>query len=208
MDGGGCDVAFDFDATPRIAARIEAGAPADLFFSADVRWMDALAAKDLVRPGTRVDLLGNRLVLAVPRGSAWLPRDPADLAAGGGRIALAGENVPAGRYARQALESAGAWDAIAPRVVAGDSVRTVLSWVARREVPAGVVYSTDVLVEPRVVAAFTFQEDLHDPVVYPVAVATGAARPDDAAAFVAFCRGAGRSLFEEAGFAIRAGAVP
>lgn len=206
-DGGG-EVLADFDATSRMAARLAAGAPADLFFSADARWMDTLALRGLVRAETRVDLLATSLVAAVPAGARDRPSCPADLAATGGRIALADEQAPAGRYARQALAASSDWEAVRPRVVSGDNVRTVLAWIARGEVPVGVVFATDVRAEPRVDLAFTFPAGSHDAVVFPAAITTGATRPDGAAAFLSFCRGAGRGIFERAGFDVLAELSP
>lgn len=205
---GGAAIVFSFDATSRLASQLKAGAPADLFFSADTRWMDDLAAQGLVRKASRVDLLGNRLVLVVPAAGGAAPAGAADLPALSGRLALAGEEVPAGRYAREALRHAGVWEALAPRVVGGDSVRTVLAWVARGEASAGVVYTTDARIEPRVRAAFTFPEAGHTPIVYPVAVTSSSTQEAEAARFLTYCAGPGRAPFEAAGFTVLAPTSP
>lgn len=198
----GHEATFTFDSTSRLAKQVEAGAPADVFFSADVEWMDWLGERDLVRGDTRVNLLGNELVLVVTEGSAYAPKAAADLADPAlARLALAGENVPAGKYGRATLASSGTWEAVAPRVVSGDSVRTVLGWVAAGEAPAGIVYATDARTEPRVRVAFAFPPESHPPIVYPVAVTKGATHPAEAGAFVAFCgTPEARATFEAAGF--------
>lgn len=199
----GRQVVVSLDATSRLAAQLQAGAPADVFVSADEAWMDLLSERGAVDPESRVDLLRNRLVVVVPaqsaRGGELVEAD--DLL-GLERIALAGDTVPAGRYARQALERLGVHDRIEDRIVSGDSVRSVLAWVARGEVPAGVVYATDARVEPRVRVAFTVPESSHAPIVYPAAL-TRSGDPD-AAAFLAFLAGEGRASFEAAGFEVLA----
>ncbi|MSP61126.1 MAG: molybdate ABC transporter substrate-binding protein [Myxococcales bacterium] len=199
---GGPSVTLVFDASSRLARQIEAGAPADAFFSADAGWMDHLAGRDLLAAGRRSDLLGNRLVVIVPVDSTFIPASPAELASPSvTRIALAGATVPAGRYARAALESAGVWAQLEERVIAGDNVRTTLAWVARGAVPAGVVYATDALVEPRVKVAFAFPSSSHPAIVYPAAVIRASQRSDEAKRFLAFCRGPeARAIFAAAGF--------
>ena len=125
----GVPVTFTFDASSRLAKQLEAGAAADLFLSADAQWIDWAAERSLVRAGSRRDLLGNTLVLVVPAGSAFVPVDAAALEdAALVHLALAGENVPSGRYARESLRALGAWDSVSTRVVDGDSVRTALGW--------------------------------------------------------------------------------
>lgn len=194
--------AFSFDASSKLAKQIEAGAPADLYLSADQQWMDHLDGRGLLAPGTRVDLVGNTLVVVVPAASAPGPAGPEDLARPSvRRLGLAGENVPAGRYGRASLRSLGLWDTLAERVVSGDNVRTVLGWVATGEVDAGLVYATDAPVEPRVRVAFRLPASSHPPIVYPAAVVKGAPHPREAEAFLAFCEGSeGRTIFAAAGF--------
>ena len=200
-------VNFSFDASSRLAKQISAGAPADLFVSADNEWMDQMQAGGFVRAETRRTLLGNRLVLAVPAGAPPLIRAPADLAgAAVQRLALAGESVPVGRYGRAALRHAGVMDAVEARVINGDNVRIVLGWVASGEADAGIVYATDVRAEPRVQAAFTFPAESHPPIVYPAAVLSGAPEPVAAAGFLAWCQGAEASaVFAAAGFTLAPG---
>lgn len=195
-------VTLSFDASSRLARQIEAGAPADAFFSADQEWMDYLAGRGLIDPATRVTLLGNALVAIAPAKSALTLHDARDLARPELlHLALAGENVPAGKYARAALESLGVWGAVEDRVQRGDNVRSVLSWVAAGEADAGVVYATDAAVEPAVKLAFTFPESSHPPVSYPAAVLRGANDARSAADFLSFCQGAeGMAVFLAAGF--------
>lgn len=185
-------VTLSFDASSRLARQIEGGIPADAFFSADQAWMDALEGKGLVGP--RVVVAGNALVVVVRTDAAFVPADAGELADPRvGRLALAGENVPAGRYARAAL---GALDR--RRVVSGDNVRSVLAWVARGDADAGVVYATDARVEPRVKVAFS----LPGPdITYPAAALTRSPRRADAERFLAYCKSAeAQAIFAVAGF--------
>ena len=195
-------VSLTFDASSRLARQLEAGARADVFVSADHAWMEHLERGGQVVRGTRVELAGNRLVAVVRPGFTGVVAGARDLAGAGVRtLALAGENVPAGVYARAALSRMGAWDALAPRVVRGESVRTALAWVASGEADAGVVYATDARVEPRVRVAFTLPEDAHPPIRYPAAVTRRSSHAEVAARFLAFC-GSDEAvrLFDEAGF--------
>ena len=195
-------ITFSFDGSSTLAKQIDAGAPADLYFSADTHWMDWLSERGRIEPGTRVDLLGNRLVLIVPASGINAPKRASDLMDPAmRRLALAGESVPAGRYARAALQSLGVWESVAPRVVSGDNVRTVLGWVATGEADAGVVYATDAAVEPRVRVAHAFPPDSYPPIVYPAAALKGAPHAKDAADFLAYCASPpGMAVFLDAGF--------
>jgi molybdate transport system substrate-binding protein len=173
-------VVCTFDASSKLARQIGAGAPADLFFSADEAWMDHLADEARLLPGTRRTVLSNRLVLIAPAGSSLtfegLPTLP--------RIALAGESVPAGKYARASLQHAGIGSGLADKVVSGDSVRTVLTWVANGEAPAGIVYASDAIVEPRVRIVSVFPMESHPPIRYPLAAMANTPHPEDAKALV------------------------
>lgn len=196
---GGHPLSFSFDATSRLAPQAARGAPADLFLSADEVWMDWLVDEGAVAAGSSRVFATNRLVVVVPSEAPPLAR-PAELL-GVGRIALAGENVPAGRYAREALEASGLWADLAPRVIRGGSVRGALEWVARGEVDAGVVYRSDAAAEPRVRVAFEMPPGSHRPVRYVGAVLRGSQWPDEASAFLAFLTDtAAASLFADAGF--------
>jgi molybdate transport system substrate-binding protein len=201
-------VVASFAASSALARQIEQGAPADVFISADLAWMDYLAERDLVRPETRADLLGNALVIVAPTGSGVTvePKPGFDLAAalgGDGRLAV-GEvrSVPAGKYARAALESLGAWTGVAERLAESENVRSALLLVSRGEAPLGIVYRTDAVADPGVEIAGTFPADSHPPIVYPVAVTAASSNPD-AGAYVAFLRGpVAAAIFEKAGFAV------
>jgi molybdate transport system substrate-binding protein len=199
-------VTISYGASSALARQIENGAPADAFISADLAWMEYLQKKDLLVPGTRRNLLGNRLALIAPA------REPVKLepapgfallsALGKGRLALAEPNsVPAGRYAKAALEKLGVWDQVAGRVAAADNVRAALALVARGEAPLGVVYQTDANAEPGVMIAGAFPEGSHPPIVYPVAAVKGA-KPG-AVAFLDFLSTPrARAIFEKHGFTV------
>lgn len=198
----GLQVRFSFDATSRIAPQILQGAPGDLFFSADEAWMDWVAAGGGIQEDTRVTILGNEIVLVVPEGADFRPDSPGELSSPRlRRLALAGENVPAGRYAQAALESIGVWEGVKSRVVRAGNVRGTLEWVARGEVEAGVVYRTDARMEPRVRVVFAFPPESHPPITYPAAVVYGAPHPGAARDFLAFCRSeTAREIFLAEGF--------
>ncbi len=198
-------VKFSFAASSALARQIEAGAKADAFFSADTAWMDYLQARDLIDPATRVNLLGNRLVLIAPANSALqlkiAPGFALAAALGrGGRLSTGDpDSVPVGRYARSALTSLGVWSQVADRLVGADNVRTALLFVERGEAPLGIVYATDAAIDPGVRVVDTFPASSHPPIVYPIALTRGA--DADAARLVAFLRGpAARAVFERYGF--------
>jgi molybdate transport system permease protein len=195
----GASVRFAFDATSRLAPQAAAGAPADVFVSADREWMSWLVAQGLVTADAPRVIAENELVLVV-RAGTYAPTDPNELL-GLKSLALAGENVPAGRYARQALTSSGIDEDQLTRWVTGGSVRGVLEWVARGEVEAGVVYRTDVLAEPDVEVAFVFPSESHEPIRYWAAPLVDSPSPDAGRSFVAFLSGpAGEARLESAGF--------
>ena len=165
-----------------LARQIEAGAPADLFISADEAWMDALQGQGLVRAGSRARLAGNRLVLVAPATSdaALDLASGANLAAAlkGGRLAMADpEAVPAGRYGKTALTALGLWPSVADRLAPAENVRAALALVERGAAPLGVVYATDARASTRVRVAAVFPETSHPPIVYPIAVVTASRHP-------------------------------
>jgi molybdate transport system substrate-binding protein len=196
------EVTFSFDSSSRLAKQVEAKAPADAFFSADTEWMDYLDDQGLIEKPTRVNLLGNSLVVVVPKAAKPTIASAADLSKPEiEHLAVAGESVPAGKYARAALTSLGVWDAVKDRIVNGDNVRTVLGWVAANEADAGFVYATDAKVEPKVKVAFTVPASSYPAIVYPAAVVKGSAHAKEAAGFVAYCKsGEGMAVFLAAGF--------
>jgi molybdate transport system substrate-binding protein len=197
-------VRFSFAASSALARQIENGAPADVFLSADVEWMDYLQARNLIQRDTRRDVLGNRLVLIAPADSKIdlkiAPRFPLAKALGTGRLATGDpDSVPVGRYAREALTTLGVWNEVSDRMVRADSVRSALAFVDRGEALLGIVYETDALVDKRVRVVDVFPENSHLPVIYPIAL-TRAAKPN-AAGFVAYIRGpAGDAAFKAYGF--------
>ena len=195
-------VTFSFDASSRLAKQIEAASPADLFFSADSDWMDYLDERSLIDEATRVNLLGNALVVVVSAASTVTFGSVKNLARPEVKhLALAAETVPAGKYARAALTSAGAWEPLKDRVVNGENVRTVLGWVAGNEAEAGFVYATDAKVEPKVRVAFIVPAASYPPIVYPAAVVKNAAQAKEAAEFLAYCKSPeGIAVFVAAGF--------
>jgi molybdate transport system substrate-binding protein len=198
--------AMSYAASSALARQVESGAPADLFISADLDWMDYLDRKGLVEPGTRRNLLGNRLVLIAPAKQPLklqpAPGFPISGALKNDRIALADPNsVPAGKYAKAAFEKLGVWDRVAPRIAAAENVRAALALVSRGETPLGVVYRTDAVADPGVMIAGVFPADSHPPIIYPVAALKGA--KGEAAAFLGFIEGAqARRIFEKHGFAV------
>ncbi len=163
-----------YAASPVLAKQIEEGAPADIFISADLAWMDETEKQDLIEPASRYNLLGNTLVLIAPAESGLkIDLKPgADLLTplGGGRLAI-GETkaVPAGRYAKAALERLGIWDAVKDHLAEQVNVRAALQLVARGEAPLGIVYGSDVLANPEVVVVATFSGSMHPPIIYPAA---------------------------------------
>lgn len=187
------------------ARHIEAGAPVGVFICADRDWMNYLHDRGFLVPGTRHDLLGNRLVLIARPGNALRltigPGMPLAQALGDGRLALAHpEHVPAGKYARSALERLGVWDEVRQRIASSENVRAALALVARGEAPLGIVYETDVSAEPKVRVVGQFDPALHPPIVYPVALVRGADRRADA--FAQFLRGErAQRIFVNHGFA-------
>ena len=166
-------------ASSALAKQIEAGAPADVFFSADLEWMDYLQQRDLLRPGSRHDVVLNRLVLIAPVDSKVsvkiAPGFDLLKALGDGKLATGDpDSVPVGKYAHTALEKLGVWDSVSSRIVRAENVRSALAFVARGEAPLGIVYRTDALAEKRVRIVDTFPEDSHPPVIYPIALTKGA----------------------------------
>jgi molybdate transport system substrate-binding protein len=203
----GIQVVASYDASSALMKQIEGGAPADVFVSADLKWMDYGSQKNLIKNDTRVNLLGNALVLIASKTSNIDHVDIVpgfDLAklAGDGRIATGDvQAVPVGIYAKAALEKLGVWAAVEPKMAMAANVRAALILVARGEAPLGIVYATDARVEPGVKVVGVFPESSHDPIIYPVA-ATVNAKPD-VAPYLAFLRSpAAKTIFESYGFTV------
>lgn len=198
-------VKFSYAASSALARQLEAGSRADVFFSADLEWMDYLQARNLIDRSTRRNVLGNRLVLVAPADSKIELKIAPGFALGAalganGRLATGDpESVPVGKYARSALTSLGVWNDVADRLVRADNVRSALAFIARGETPLGIVYETDARVEKRVRIVDFFPADSHPPIVYPVAV-TAHARPA-ARQFVEFLQSApAQEAFKKFGF--------
>ena len=182
----GHPVRVSYAGSNALAKQIEAGAPADLFISADEEWMNYLEAKTRLAPGTRRNLVSNTLVLIAPAASGTgstlqlkiAPNFALAQALNGGRLALANPDVvPAGRYARAALTTLGVWGDVEKSLTRSENVRASLVLVARGEAPLGIVYATDAKVEPKVRIVDTFAANLHPAVVYPAAILTGKRHP-------------------------------
>ena len=178
----GNDVVLTFAASSALAKQVEAGAPADLFISADLKWMDYLAKGDLIKKDTRQNLLGNALVLVASKDDAktYEISKSFDLAGAlaGGRLAVGlVDSVPAGIYAKQALTNLGLWDGVKDKLAEAENVRAALLLVSRGEAPLGIVYMTDTAADKSVHVAGTFPEDSHDPIIYPVAALKASSNP-------------------------------
>jgi molybdate transport system substrate-binding protein len=197
-------VRFSFAASSAIARQIENGSRADLFFSADLEWMDYLQSRQLIQPATRHDVLGNQLVLIAPADSKIAlkiePHFALAATLGNGRLATGDpDSVPVGRYAHEALANLGVWDGVAARLVRADSVRSALAFVDRGEAALGIVYATDALIDKKVRVVDTFPAATHLPIIYPAALTIGAKA--DAAKFLSYIRGpAGSVAFQRYGF--------
>src|SRR6201746_33469 len=201
----GVKIVASYAASSALAKQIEQGAPADVFVSADTDWMDYAIGKKAINEPTRLNLLGNSIVLIAPKDSKI---DNVTIAQGFDLAKLAGDGkiatgdvkaVPVGKYAKAALEKLGAWQAAAPKFAMADSVRAALTLVARGEAGLGIVYATDAKVEPGVKIVGPFPADAHPAIIYPVA-ATATAKPE-AAGYVTFLRSsAAKTIFEKHGF--------
>ncbi|WOH65946.1 molybdate ABC transporter substrate-binding protein [Bradyrhizobium sp. BWA-3-5] len=201
----GVKITVSYAASSALAKQIEQGAPADVFISADTDWMDYATAKKTINETSRVNLLGNSIVLIAPKESKI---DNVSIGAGfdlaklvgDGRIATGDvKSVPVGKYAKTALEKLGAWRAAEPKFAMAESVRAALTLVARGEAALGIVYATDVKVEPGVKIVGTFPPDSHPAIIYPVA-ATVTAKPE-ASGYLAFLRStAAKTILEKYGF--------
>lgn len=207
----GIPVRLSYAASSALARQIENGAPADVFASADLEWMDHLQQRGLVKPESRLNLLGNRLVVIAPADVALrdLPLTAAafaDALGATGRIAT-GEvaSVPVGRYAKAALQTLGLWTMVEPRLAQTENVRAALTFVARGEAPLGIVYATDAASEPKVKVVARFPDGSHPPIIYPFAVTVGSAQAEAARQFIATLAGErARAIFEAQGFTVLA----
>jgi molybdate transport system substrate-binding protein len=206
---GGTDVRLSFAGSSALARQIEQGAPADLFMSADLNWMDHLEKAGRIKSETRVNLLGNRLVLVAPKDSPLAVTIARSFSLAGllgdERLAMANvDAVPAGAYGKAALESLGVWDSVREKVAQAENVRAALLLVSRGEAPLGIVYETDAKVDPSVKILDRFPETSHPAIVYPAALTTDSTNPR-AADFLAYLQGAdAHAIFTAAGFTVLA----
>src|ERR1700679_837935 len=197
-------VKFSFAASSALARQIENGAPADMFFSADLEWMDYLQSRKLIQPATRHDVVGNQLVLIAPADSKIVlkiqPHFALAATLGKGRLATGDpDSVPVGRYAHEALANLGVWDVVSGRLVRADSVRSALAFVERGEAPLGIVYATDAQIDHKVRVVDAFPDNTHVPIIYPIAL-TAMAKVD-AIKFIDYVRGpVGDTTFKKYGF--------
>ncbi len=196
-----------FGGSSALAKQLEKGAPADLFISADVPWMDYVAKANLIDAGSRTNLLGNHLVLVGPASSTETVTIDKnyDLAAAlkGGKLSVADTSaVPAGKYAKASLEKLGQWAKVEGSLAQGENVRAALALVERGEAPLGIVYQTDAMVA-KVKVVGTFPDDSHPPIIYPVALTVQGAKSDAAKAYLDYLKSdAAKAVFEKAGFVI------
>jgi molybdate transport system substrate-binding protein len=198
---------ISYAASSALAKQIEQGAPADVFISADLAWMNYLSDNDLTRKDTETKLLGNSIVLVAPADSTASTEIAPnfDLAAllGDGRLAMANvEAVPAGKYGKAALEKLGVWASVEGKVAQAENVRAALALVSTGEAPLGIVYKTDAAADPKVKIVGAFPADSHAPIVYPVAQIAGS-KNDDTHAFLKCLQTAkAKALFEKQGFTV------
>lgn len=206
---GGAPVRLSFGASSAMARQIEKGAPADVFLSADLEWMDWLAERKLIVAASRRNLLSNQLVLIAPAVSKTTLKIsqgmPLAKALGEGRLAVADTTaVPAGKYAKASLTALGVWDSVADRLLPGENVRAALAYVSRGEAPLGIVYATDAKADPKVKVVGVFPAASHPPIVYPGAVLAGS-RNNTAGSFLGFLQGPEASaVFRKYGFGVLA----
>jgi molybdate transport system substrate-binding protein len=205
---GGADVTVAYGPTPVLAKNIADGAPADIFFSADGRWMDYLAEQNLIRAETRVAVVGNEVVfiqggdMAAAQAVTIGPSFPIAKAVGSGPLAMCNpESHPAGRYGKTSLQDAGLWDAIASKIAIVENPQVAAAMVARGDAPAAVVFATDVHGLNGVKIVGKFSEPAHSPIVYPAAVTTGARHVANAEHFLTYLRSpAARQIFDRYGY--------
>jgi len=204
----GNKIVASYAGSSALAKQIEQGAPADIFISADLDWMNYVETAKLIKDGTRFNLLGNRLVLIAPKSSTASLKieNGFDLAKalGDGRLAMADvKSVPAGKYGSAALKKLGVWDSVASKIAQAENVRAALALVAQGETPLGIVYETDAAAEPKVKIVGIFPEDTHPPIIYPIAVVAGSKNAAAAEAFIDYLKTPdGQAAFTKQGFTI------
>lgn len=201
------DVVVSYAASSTLANQIERGAPADIFISADLDWMDYLKAKGQMKPDSISNLLGNRLVLVAPKNKSASIEIKAGFDVlgrlGDGKIAMGTVNaVPAGKYGKAALEKLGVWGKVSTQIAQADSVRAALLLVSRSEAALGIVYQTDAAADSNVAVIGIFPEDSHPAIIYPAGITASSQNPE-AEAYLTFLRSdKARPFFEKQGFTV------
>ena len=203
----GATVTISYAGSNALAKQIIEGAPADIFVSAAVNWMNEVEKAGLIVPDRRADLLGNRLVLvAHGKGAPMVDvGEGFDLLAllGDGKLSMAMvDSVPAGQYGKEALETLGIWAGVEGSVAQSENVRAALALVSSGEAPYGIVYASDAVSDDNVTVVGTFPETSHKPIVYPAALLTGAVDAADKAFFEALSTEAADKRFKEQGFEV------
>jgi len=204
---GGGAVKVSYAASPALAKQIENGAPADIFISADLDWMNDVQKNNAIKPDTRSNFLGNVLVLVEPADSSQKvnikPGFPLAKMLGDNKLAMANPDaVPAGKYGKAALEKLGVWNSVEPKVARAEDVRAALLYVERKEAPLGIVYQTDAASDKGVKIAGVFPPDTYPPIIYPIAL-TAASKNPEAAKFLAYLRSdAAKPFFTKQGFSV------
>jgi molybdate transport system substrate-binding protein len=203
----GHQIVVSYGASSALAKQIEGGAPADIFISADLDWMDYVAEHKLIKPETRFNLLGNKLVL-VARADSNInltigPNFPLAQALGNDRLAMAEPSaVPAGKYGKAALEALGVWPSVAAKVAPAQDVRATLLLVSRGEAPLGIVYQTDAAADKGLKIVGAFPESTHPPIIYPIAITSTSTNPG-AVAYIGYLKSAAaKPAFEKQGFVV------
>jgi len=205
--GGGGAIKVSYAASSALAKQIDSGAPADIFISADLEWMNDVAKNKAIKPDTRFNFLGNVLVLVEPAESGKSvdikPGFPLAAMLGDGRLAMANpDSVPAGKYGKAALQKLGVWESVESRVASAEDVRAALLFVSRKEAPFGIVYQTDAAADRGVKVAGVFPADSYPPIIYPAALTATSNNPE-AAKFLAFMHSdAAKPFFETQGFSV------
>lgn len=202
-------VTLSFASSSTLARQISLGAPADVYLSANTTWMDWLEKKQQIKPDSRTNLVGNKLVLIAASTSTIEPLDLGSSTAllpllGDKRLAVGNpDHVPAGRYAKQALSSLHQWEALKTHLAAAANVRVALAQVALNETPLGIVYATDAAASSKVRVVGVFPAASHAPIIYPAAITRRAANPKAAARFMIFLQGADATeIFRRYGFSV------
>jgi len=200
-------VVTSFASSSTLAKQIENGAPAEVYISANEKWMDYLEKNGLIVPSSRFDLLGNQIVLIAPADSTIsvviAPGfDLANALADGKLVMGDPDHVPAGIYGKQALENLGVWESVKSKVARAKDVRAALALVERGEAPLGVVYATDAAISDKIKVVGTFPKDSHPPIVYPAALVAGKDTPE-ARSFLEFLKGSeAGTVFKKYGFSM------